>query len=626
MCGIAGAFSKTGNFKAADVVRGMLPHLAHRGPDAEGVWDGGKMALGHRRLKIIDLSDRANQPYTDGKDVLVFNGEIFNYKTLRDELTASFEFRSESDTEVLFRALQHWGTDCLRRLNGQFAFGFFRKNDNTLTLARDHAGICPLYTCENDSCFFFASEMSPILALASFRLDRQSVVDYFRYRYNIQNGRTFFEGISRFTPGSFLSINLSNGAREQKRYWRLEFSERRDGVRDMQDDFNNILDEEISLQSMADVPVGLYLSGGIDSGALLAGFAKNSAQIKSFTMTFSDDDPDEKRVEELSRRIDFERSTDRFNFPSLESLNETIRALEEPFGDLIISANHALAKQASMAVRVVLSGEGGDEAFCGYDHQRAFMKMFRLSGRAFPRSFTTLLMRTLPARAIRFANSYPGGFGSPEKNRIAGVMGRIKRPGEAYLSLVSLFDSGELARLFTRDFMRDVSLNEDRNPILEIFNEEKNVWRAVMRAEVEQLTLIVNLLKQDRFTMSRSIEGRVPFVSRRVLEFAASLPFERMFSKVNKPFLLNYAGQPVIKKKPFSLFADPAYAGHLKKLFDAVLTDSRIEETGTLDAGYVRVIKRQAEAGGMLAVKKAMAVLVFACWMQVFGSRLRMKL
>ncbi len=623
MCGIAGAFFKTGTLNSAGAVRQMLPHLAHRGPDAEGVWDGGKIALGHRRLKIIDLSDRANQPYTDGKDVLVFNGEIFNYKELRGELKSSYQFRSESDTEVLFRALQHWGTDCLRKLNGQFAFGFFRQHDNTLILARDHAGICPLYVFEDGRGFFFASEITPILALTSPRLNKQSVVDFFRYRYNIQNGRTLFAGVRRFPPASFLSIDLSDLSRTEQRYWRLEFNERKDSDADMQAAFNNILGEEIALQSIADVPVGLYLSGGIDSGALLAGFAKNSAQIKAFTMTFSDDDPDEKRVAALSKRINFESSKARFKFPSMESLNETIRALEEPFGDLIISANHALAGQASKEVRVVLSGEGGDEAFCGYDHQRAFMKMFQLSRHSFLHRTASVLMHSLPARAIRFANSYPGGFGAPEKNRVAGVLGGIGNPGRAYLALVSLFDTGELGRLFKRDFIRDVSLDEEQNPVLEIFNEEKNIWRAVMRAEVEQLTLIVNLLKQDRFTMSRSIEGRVPFVSRRVLEFASSLPFERMFSKVNKQFLLNYAGQPVIRKKPFSLFADPAYATHLKKLFDTVLTDSQIEETGMLNAEYVRVLKRQAEAGGMLAVKKAMAVLVFLCWLQVFGSRCR---
>jgi asparagine synthase (glutamine-hydrolysing) len=618
VCGIIGIWSKNQNIVPRDKIEKMLKLIKHRGPDASGVWINSCLGFGHDRLKIIDLSDKANQPYTDGNDALTFNGEIYNYISLRKELSSKYNFKTSSDTEVLFHALQEWGENALHKLNGQYAFAFFSQSSNTLFLARDHVGICPLYIYENENEFYFSSEIKPLLTIKRFSLNKEGIVDYFTYRYNIQNGRTLFNEIIRFTPGNYIKIDLLSGEKIEKPYWRIKFGENDISDELIQKQFNDILDDEIKLQKVADVPVGLYLSGGIDSGALLKGFAKSSAEIKSFTLSFSKDDQDASRVLELSKQYNFQRNLLQFSQEDLLALEDVIFSMEEPFGDLIITANYLLAKKASESIKVVLSGEGGDEIFCGYDHQRSFLNMISISQKKFISSLAKYCLQLLPIRVLSVANSYPGIFEKEEKFRINNVYKHIHNPAEAYIDLISLFHKSELTDLFSTSFSKHCMLTADTYSIKKIFANEKNVWQAIVRCEVEQLTLIVNLLKQDRFAMRFSMEGRVPLVSRKVIEFVSSLPVNVICSAINKEILLNYSGNKIIKKKPFSLISTQYYLKHFIQLFDAYITRDNIVGQNILSWVYVLKIRAALERGNILVVKKAMAILIFAVWLKKY--------
>lgn len=614
MCGIAGVWLKERRPVPEAWMADMLSVLTHRGPDASGAWSIPGLALGNRRLKILDLSDRANQPFTDGQDVLVFNGRIFNHLELKEELKGRFTFETTCDTEVLFRALQVWDEEALTRISGQFAFAFYRKSSGMLMLARDHVGICPLYTRESPEGLVFASEIMPLLKLEKSALDPEGVVDYFAYRYNIQNGRTLFRGIRRFAPAHLLKIDTATGRQEQKRYWRMTFAEEARSEDEVNAEFAAILDREILLQKTADVPVGMYLSGGIDSGALLCGFSKSDARINSFTISFSEEDDDYRRVVELSGKYKFARNEIKFSEQNLDHLDDVVGALEDPFGDLIICANHLLAQTASKEVRVVLSGEGGDEAFCGYDHQKAFFKLLSRAKSPAQRAALSSILRIMPARAMGWLQSYPGKFGASEMDRIRRVVSAAGHPADAYTELVSLFGRRELEDLFSDSFRKTYPVEPDTGPLREIFDSEPEPWRAVMRAEIEQMTLIVNLLKQDRFGMRFSMESCVPLVSRSVLEFAASLPFHVHNSKINKDILLKYSGHRVTRKKPFSLFATQKYHAKLMVLMDQFVTKENVAESGVVSWTRTQRLKKQLSEGGLLAVKQAMAVLVFMVW------------
>lgn len=597
----------------------MLGRMVHRGPDAEGVWNSDRLVLGNRRLKILDLSDEANQPFTDGLDVLVFNGRIFNYRELRSELGESYSFKTQCDTEVLFRALQKWGTDALQRIYGQFAFAFFSQSDQTLLLARDHVGICPLYVLETDEFLYFASEVRPLLKFHAGRLDPDAVLDYFTYRYTIQNGKTLFKDIQRFHPAHFSLIDLHRGKRIDQRYWRLDFNTRDITKEEAQCTLNGLLDAEISSQRSADVPVGLYLSGGIDSGALLAGYARTASSIEAFTLQMQETDPDVTRVEELARTIGFRPNIVPFSDRYFDQLGDVIEDLEEPFGDLIVCANHMLARTAASKVKVVLSGEGGDEAFLGYDHQRAFLKLLPLNSNSLLRRSASSVLAITPPWLFARLQSYPGYFAAEEMTKVRQVVSKMAEPADAYVQLVSLFSPVELKQLFTPAFWQRTSRSADIETIRETFAVDDEIWKSVFRVEVEQLTMIVNLLKQERFGMHFSLEGCVPFASKPVLEFVASLPYDVLCTKINKELILNYSQQKVIKKKPFSFFHDKQHLARLLQLMDQFVSPQQVSADGIFSGAEVRRLRVAAEAGSILGVKKAMAVLVFAVWHQRFG-------
>jgi asparagine synthase (glutamine-hydrolysing) len=623
MCGIAGIWSKAGLPISKERLEGMLFSLRHRGPDWQGIWNIHNLALGHRRLKILDLSDAANQPFTDGRDVLVFNGEIFNYRQLKKQLSDRFIFKTHSDTEVLFYCLQEGDENALQKIEGQFAFAFYRLSSHSLLIARDHAGICPLYTIETEDEFCFASEIKPLLSLKNGHLDRQAVVDYFTYRYNIQNGKTLFANITRFPPAHFLKIDLKAGQKTKKRYWGLKFQVFERPHNEVQAEFNNLFNTEVERQQLADVPVGLYLSGGIDSSALLSGFARSNSEINAFTLSFSRNDEDADRVKALANLHRFESHLLEFSENKFSVLEDAVFSLEEPFGDLIICANYLLARNASKAIKVVLSGEGGDESFCGYDHQRAFMRMSGIVADSVLYKFIALLLKFAPPQLITMFNAYPGGFGTEEQIKIRNVFAKIKDPCAAYINLVSLFEKEELSSLFSDTFKNSQVIAPDTEPLTKIFASENEIWQAVMRAEIEQLTLIINLLKQDRFGMRFSLEGRVPLVSKKILEFAATLPFRELFSPVNKRLLLDYAGNRIIKKKPFTMFADKLYLSSLINLWDKYVTKEMIMDTNIFSWQPIENLRHNLTKGYILSVKKAMAMLVFAVWLKSFRRYLK---
>lgn len=624
MCGIAGIWNKNGKIVNEKQIGSMVEILNHRGPDAKGVWINENIAFGHSRLKVLDLSDNANQPFTDGEDYLIFNGEIFNYVSLKKKMSERYQFRTKSDTEVLFRALQYWGMDVFKYIQGQFSFAFYSKKNNKLIIARDHFGICPLYTLETDTQLIFSSEIKPILFIEKQQLNKCGVVDYFGYRYNIQNGETLFGDIKRFNPGTFWEIDLTSKKSFKKKFWRLEFKEEKIGDLEFQKTFNMIFDNEISRQSFADVPVGLYLSGGIDSSALFHGFSKQNTEIQSYTLKFSNEDEDFKRVHSMKPQKNFKKTFLGFQ-PNLviEKIRSVISSLEEPFGDLIVVANYLLAMEASKDLKVVLSGEGGDEAFLGYDHQRTFLQLSKFSKSKTLKKIGEILFNLSPIMALNKLNSYPGSFGFAEKRKMGQVFNSINDPSSAYLGLVTLFRDDELDLLFSHDFKSSSPITPDYQPIKDIFQEETCVGNAIMRSEIEQLTLIINLIKQDRFAMNFSMEGRVPFVSKPLLEFVASISKNQIYSKINKEVLIRYSNIKPIKKKAFSVFSDPQYFYTITYLLDTYVTREKVCEYGGFSWNYIEKMKAELRSGGILIVKKIMCIIVFMIWWDVFKHYLK---
>lgn len=500
MCGIAGYLNLDGRPAAAVVLQRMTDAIAHRGPDGEGQWIEGAFGLGHRRLAIIDLSAAGHQPMisADHRFVLSYNGEIYNFRELRTELEAEgCLFRSGTDSEVVLNALAKWGTKAIPRFNGMFALALWDRRDQRLLLARDRYGVKPLYTYRQGSTLAFASEQKAILAMPGIekRLDRPALLEYFSFQ-NFFTPRTLLQDMHILPAGHFAVLDFRATQPELKleRFWDFHFSEPEGptDVREYQEELDRLFRQAVNRQLVADVELGSYLSGGMDSGAITAIAAGMYPYLKSFTCGF---DLSSASGIELSfdERVKAEAMSARFKTEHYEMvlkagdmervLPKLAWHLEEPrVGQSY--PNFYAAKLASKFVKVVMSGAGGDELFGGY-----------------------------PWRYYRAANA--NNF----DQYIDQYYGFWQR----------LLDNHNLRRLFspiwrdvqhvnTRDIFRDVFANHAN----ELARPEDYINHSLY---FEAKTFLHGLLVvEDKLSMAHGLETRVPFLDNDLVDFAARCP------------------------------------------------------------------------------------------------------
>lgn len=371
MCGIVGF---TGPLQRREsLLRGMCDRLTHRGPDDQGAWLDDRMALGHRRLTIIDLQG-GQQPMVsaDGRFILSYNGEIYNYRELRRELEQDGPFQSQSDTEVLLRAWQVWGSDCLSRINGMFAFAVYDTRDRTLTLVRDRMGQKPLYYAQTKSGdLVFASEPRPLFDHPDLdrQIDPEALAAYLRFDY-IPVPRSIYKGVSKLGGGQMAVFRLKQKKLKVHSWWQREWAENTDSEKALCTEFRDQLQAAVERRLVADVPLGIFLSGGIDSSsvAAMACRVRPAGDVKTFSIAFADRSFDES---DHARRVANHLGTDhhcRELTPDalLRELPEIVAGLDEPFGDPSYVPTWLLSRFAREQVTVALGGDGADELFAGY--------------------------------------------------------------------------------------------------------------------------------------------------------------------------------------------------------------------------------------------------------------------
>ena len=370
MCGIVGAVARERVDRA--LVERMRDRLVHRGPDAEGLWASpdGRVCLGHRRLSIVDLSPDANQPFAsgDGRFWIVLNGEIYNFRRLRDQLEREgVGFRTRSDTEVLVEAYRRFGADCLDRLSGMFAFAIWDAEEQVLFCARDRAGEKPFYYTTVGGAFVFASELKALLPWPGFRheLDHTAVADYLTFGF-VPDPKSIWAGTSKLPPGHSLTVRLgADGPTvgEPEQWWDLELQP--DAAEASWDDtILHALEAAAGEMSFADVPVGTFLSGGVDSSSVTAALSKAGCNVRTFTIGFEEDGYDERpfarEVAELYRTSHTERTVVPEDVGAL--FRDTILwHYDEPFNDFSYLPTYALCREARRTVTVALTGDGGDD-------------------------------------------------------------------------------------------------------------------------------------------------------------------------------------------------------------------------------------------------------------------------
>jgi len=624
MCGIAGVVGAGAD--PAAVAR-MRDSLAHRGPDHAGLWrsPGGGAVLGHRRLAIIDLDARSHQPMlsADGRLAITFNGEIYNYRELRKRLEAEgAAFRTDSDTEVLLEAYRLWGEQCVEHLSGMFAFALWDENRASLFCARDRAGEKPFYYACVEGRFAFGSELKALAEWPGFprRLDYEAVIDFLAFGF-VADPKSIWRDARRLAPAHTLTVELRDGrvhVRAPRRYWSLAFAPRGSAVRP--EEIREALTHAADEMAVADVPLGTFLSGGVDSSAVTAALSLSGHPVRSFTIGFDDPAYDERvwarQVAERYRTEHLERTVEPSDMVAV--LDRLAWHYDEPFNDYSSIPTYYLCREARRSITVALSGDGADELFAGYTKYQRLARRSELAG----------VLPTGLARAAAGLSRLALG----EKSRLRRTLGQYGMAAPQMLA--DMLSHGfplavlrEVARGPLAEALRHYDPHRLVEGLLAPAPPEKVGLVNAMRHLDFTLTLPGDMLvKVDRASMAVSLEVRAPFLHRSVMELAARIPGHALANRDSSKVALKAAVRPWLpdalidrRKQGFALPLPEWLAGdsHVGSAVRGYRTDGPVAEL--LDMDRVATLARaQARGAGAFTARVYSAYVLdrwFANWM-----------
>ena len=624
MCGICGVFNFEGEPVNPGLVTAMSGALQHRGPDGEGHFFQGAVGLGHRRLSIIDL-EGGSQPITNENGTLqvIFNGEIYNFIELREELQKhGHHFSTRSDTEVILHAYEQWGLSCFERFNGIFAFALWDLNNNKLILVRDHLGVKPLYYVRLKNRLLFASEIKALLQDPDCprEVELSSLGQLFSLRY-VPSPGTLFRDIMKLPPAHFMVVS-AHGV-EIKSYWNSvpKIREAAD-ERALVEEYQQLLEDSVRLQMRSDVPVGLFLSSGVDSGALLALMSGNSAQpVRTFTVGFEGGERtnETKEAREMASRFGAHHSEMMVSASDYRDYySRYLRDLEEPVGNETAAAFYFVSLITSRSVKVALTGQGADEPWAGYQRYLGV----KLS--EYYRQLPSLLTSGLLKPAVR-------KFSSDERLR-RGVTA-LDEPDvlSRFVKVYSFYDSEMKEGLFLPWLKQEIS------------NDGVEAWRALrpLQARVEHLDPLTQMLYLDTRTnlpddllmvgdktaMANSLEARVPFLDYRLVEFIETLPpalkLRGLTGKyLHKKAIEKWLPKKVIykKKKGFENPIDQWLRDEMRNYVGDCLLSEHAAVRRYFNAEYIQRLVREHEAGRQNYLRHIYLLISFELWHRQFIS------
>ena len=625
MCGISGIYDRSGKHIEHATLERMTKVLGHRGPDGEGYFLDGKIGLGHRRLSIIDVTGGAQPMFNEDKSLqIVFNGEIYNFIELRHELRSfGHQFRTLSDTEVIIQAYERWGADCVNHLNGMFAFAIWDKRIEKLFLARDHLGIKPLYYSMIGDRLVFASEIKALLQVSGCprEIDLDALAELFTFRY-VPSPKTLFRGIFKLPPGHF--IQATSNDMQISRYWNSVPRIRkqwREG--ELIEEYQTLLEDAVRVQLRSDVPLGLFLSSGIDSGVLLAIMSKYSAgPVQTFTIGFEGGAKtnEVKDAKAMAIRFGAEHYSKMVSFEDYSSYFERyMDDLEEPVAHEPAPAFYFLSQLTSERVKVALTGQGADEPWAGYDR------------------YLGVKLSTVYSRLPGFITN---GI-APLFAKIPGRMERLKR-GIASLAepdiltrfakIYSFFSADMKAELYKGEFKRRFEADPygTREALRRLQTDVQHLDPLSQMLYIDTRANLPDdlLMVADKTSMANSLEVRVPFLDYRLVEFIESLPptlkLNWMTGKyLHKKALIKWLPKEVVdrKKKGFAHPIADWLRGSMKPMVEDCLlsTDSSIAQY--FDQDYMRQLVKRHQEGKEQYMRHIYLLVSLELWHRNFLNR-----
>ncbi|WP_419825879.1 XrtA/PEP-CTERM system amidotransferase [Sphingomonas sp.] len=607
MCGIAGIFHLDVP-KPVDPARVamMTDAIAHRGPDGEGVWTAPGVGLGHRRLSIIDV-EGSPQPMAsaDGRLVTVFNGEIYNYKALRAEMEArGCVFRTDGDTECILHGWRLWGPDCVRRFTGMFAFALYDQAEQTLFLARDRLGVKPLYFAElGDGTLLFGSELKALTAHPRLRRepDVQAIEDYLAFGY-VPDDACIVAGVRKLPAAHHMTLRRGRPLPSPVRYWDVVFSaDAKGSAADLGDELVQRMRAAVRSRMVADVPLGAFLSGGVDSSSVVALMAEASRQaVETCSIGFDvaglDETGHARAIAQRFATAHRERTVSPDDYGLIETL---AAAFDEPFADASALPTYRVCQLARERVTVALSGDGADEALGGYRRHRFFEAENRVRS-LLPASARTRVLAPVAA-------AWPKADWAPRRLRAKSTLEGIARtPEEAYARAVGITTPEGRAALYTPDATRSLAgyRAEER---WERAMAKAPAADALGRAQYVDLTRWLPgdiLTKVDRTSMGVGLEAREPLLDHELVQFEATLPLSMRLRRGEGKWLMKRAMRRYLPDdilyRPKMGFVTPVaewFRGPLAQEAERVVRGSALAETGWFDAATLVRVAAEHRAG-----------------------------
>jgi asparagine synthase (glutamine-hydrolysing) len=607
MCGITGIFDLRGRREIdRDTIVRMNESQHHRGPDEVGLHIEPGIGLGHRRLSIIDLSTGQQPLYNaDGSVCIVFNGEVYNYRELIAELGAlGYAFRTKSDTEAIVHAWEAWGEDCVTRLRGMFAFAIWDRNRETLFLARDRLGVKPLhYAVLGDGTVLFGSELKSLLAYRGMPrdIDPCAVEEYFALGY-VAEPRTIFRAARKLPPAHTLTLRRGAPPAEPCRYWNVRFTcAERIGVEDAVTELQRRLAESVRMRMIAEVPLGAFLSGGVDSSAVVATMASLSATpVETCSIAFSDPAFDESRyAQKVADRYATRHNVDAVESDDFDLIDTLARVYDEPFADSSAIPTYRVCQLARRHVTVALSGDGGDESFAGYRRYRMHLAEERM------RSVLPLGLRRSLFGAL--GRAYPKLDWAPRIFRAKTTFESLARDSvDAYLGSVSFLREPLRRTLYSSRFRADLGGYRASEVLVRHAREADTDDPLGLIQYLDLQTYLVGDIntKVDRASMAHSLEVREPLMDHPLVEWLATLPSDLKIRGGESKFLLKRAMEDRLPKdvlyRPKMGFAVPLarwFRGPLRHRVHASLTGDTLAQSGYFDPASLRRVAAEHLSG-----------------------------
>lgn len=624
MCGLVGFINKHENL---NTLQNMLKIQSYRGPDDTGIYFDRQTGvhLGHNRLSVQDLSIQGHQPFISdcGKYVIVFNGEVYNFISVREELkTLGYKFISHTDTEVILYSYKEWGIKCIDKFVGMFAFAILDKNKNKLLLVRDRAGVKPLYYYVFEKEFMFSSELKSFHKHPDFKKEQNSeVLPYFFQFGYIPAPFTIFKNCFKLEAGHYLKFDLLNFTYETHKYWDVNnfyFMDKFDKTEDeILLNLEDILNDAINLRMISDVPVGVFLSGGYDS-SLVASILSKKQSINTFTIGF--DDPKYNEAIHAKNIAKYLKTNHTEYYMKNDDIFDLIDSLsffyDEPFGDSSALPTMVVSRIAKEKVSVALSADGGDEAFCGYSKYFFLNKLENIFSSKIKQSFVKFGLNLVNANLIEYIN-----YKLPINLRQTNIK-------DKYIKFQRAFNSTTLEDAF-KNASSYISQDEIKKLLFISCNDQIfNKWNKIGNLDFINQMMAIDyklfmcddvLTKVDRATMSVSLEGREPLLDHRIIEFMARVPLNLKYKNNKGKYLLRQILYKYIPKelvdKPKSGFTIPInewLRGNLKFLVDKYLVDDKFDQN-IFNIAYINKLKIRFFAGENLG-SIIWFILVYQMW------------